>query len=82
MTYYNRGKVRSDLNELLGAERDFALAAKGNCAGMSDAHIAFGKTLIREKKYDQARAKFVEIQRLFPSTDAYDQATRYLREIP
>jgi Tfp pilus assembly protein PilF len=82
LAYFHRGRVRSDRNELLAAERDFALAAKGSCAGNSDAHIAYGKTLIREKKYDEARAKFVEIQRLFPSSDAYDQATQYLREIP
>ena len=82
MAHYYRGKVRSDKNDLLPSERDFADASRGNCAGLSDAHISFGKTLIREKKYDQARAKFVEIQRLFPSSDAYDQATQYLREIP
>jgi type IV pilus assembly protein PilF len=82
LSHYYRGQVRSDKNQLLNSERDFAEAARGNCSGMSDAHIAFGKTLIREKKYDEARAKFVEIQRLFPSSDASDQATQYLREIP
>jgi len=82
LAYFNRGKVRSDQNSLVAAERDFDQASRGSCAGMSDAHIAYGKTLIREKKYDQARAKFIEIQRLFPSSDASDQATQYLREIP
>jgi type IV pilus assembly protein PilF len=82
LAHFHRGRVESDRNQLLQAERDYATSFKGSCAGMSDAHIAFGKTLIRERKYDQARAKFVEIQRLFPSSDAYDQATRYLREIP
>ena len=82
LAYYYRGKVRSDTNRLLEAERDFSQSSRGGCSGMSDTHIAFGKTLIREKKYDQARAKFIEIQRLFPSSDASDQATQYLREIP
>jgi type IV pilus assembly protein PilF len=82
LAYYYRGKVRTDKKELLLAERDFIQSAKGSCSGMSENHIAFGKTLIQEKKYDQARAKFIEIQRLFPSSDAADQATQYLREIP
>jgi type IV pilus assembly protein PilF len=82
LAFFNRGKVRSDQNKLLAAERDYFEASRGSCAGMGEAHIAYGKTLIREKKYDQARAKFIEIQRLFPSSETSDHATQYLREIP
>lgn len=79
---YYRGKVRLSQNDLLAAERDFRLSAKASCSGMSDAHLAIGQTLVRERKYDQARAKFLEIQRLFPSSAVSDQAAQYLREIP
>lgn len=82
MAYFYRGKVKSDLNDLVSAERDFARSARGSCSGLADAHVAIGKTFIREKKYDQARAKFIEIQRLFPSSEVSDEATQYLREIP
>lgn len=82
LAYYYRGKLKMDRNELKQAERDLILGAKGNCVGMSETHVAYGKALVREKKYDEARAKFVEIQRLFPSSDVADEATQYLREIP
>lgn len=82
LAYFHRANLRYNQNQYLEAERDFNRSAKGSCSGISDVHIAFGKTLIREKKYDQARAKFIEIQRLFPSSTAFDQATQYLREIP
>jgi type IV pilus assembly protein PilF len=82
LAYYYRGKVKLARNELQTAERDLNLSTKGGCSGMSEAHLAVGQTLVREKKYDLARAKFLEIQRLFPGGDAFDQATQYLRDIP
>ncbi len=82
MAHFYRGKAELELGDLRPAERDLTLASKGACSAMSDAHMTYGQTLVREKKYDEARAKFVEIQRLFPSSDTSDQATRYLREIP
>ena len=82
LAYFYRGKVRLLENQLTSAERDFNQSIKGSCAGSSDAHIAVAQTLVREKKYDLARAKFVEIQRLFPSSEASDKATQYLRDLP
>jgi len=76
------GKIRLNQNDLKGAEKSFRLSIKGGCAGLTDGHLAIGQTLVRQKRYDQARAKFVEIQRLFPSTEAYEKASEYLREIP
>ncbi len=82
LAHFYRAKVRLAQNDLLLAERDFALSMKDSCSGSTDAHLGYAQTLVREKKYDQARAKFIEIQRLFPSSDASDQAAQYLRDIP
>ena len=82
MASFYRGKIRLAENDLLSAERDFQQSSRQSCSGLSEAHIAIGQTLVRERKYDQARAKFLEIQRLFPSTAAYDKAAQYLREMP
>lgn len=82
IAYYYRGKIEMTQNDLKLAQRDLNQSVKGSCSGMSDVHIAIGQAFVREKKFDQARAKFVEIQRIFPSTEAYDQAAQYLREIP
>ena len=82
LAYFYRGKVKLARNQLLSSERDLSLSTKGTCSGMSEAHIAFGQILVREKKFDQARAKFVEIQRIFPTSEAYDLATQYLKDLP
>ena len=79
---YYRGKIYFENNQLDKANSDFMRASKKGCAQYSDAHLALGKTYLRMKKYDLARAKLIEVQQLFPSSDAAIKATDYLREIP
>ena len=79
---YYRGLLYSNKNDLEHARRDFNRASKNSCSLYMDAHLAEGKTLMRMKKYEQARAKFLELQQLFPDTDAANKANDYLREIP
>jgi len=79
---YYLGKVRLEQQDLNAASRNFLMALKGSCSGLSEVHLALGQTLIREKKFDQARAKMIEIQRLFPNSDASDKAGEFLRGIP
>ena len=82
MALYYRGEVYSQKNQLALADKDFRRASRNSCSSFTDAHLAEGKTLMRLKKYDQARAKFIELQQLFPETEAATQATTYLKEIP
>lgn len=82
LAHFYLGKLALEQQLLTKAEREFGFSTKGNCAPMKEAHIAFGQTLIRQKKYDMARAKFVEIQKLFPDSDTYDQAAQYLKDLP
>lgn len=82
MASYYRGQVYLESNQLDKAKGDFTRASKKGCAQFSDAHLAVGKTFLRMKKYDQARAKLLEVQQLFPNSDAADRANDYLREIP
>jgi Tfp pilus assembly protein PilF len=79
---YYLGKVKLEQQDLKLASRNFLLSLKGSCSGLSEVHLALGQTFMREKKFDQARAKMIEIQRLFPNTDASDKAGEYLRGIP
>jgi Tfp pilus assembly protein PilF len=81
MASYYRGELLLAKNDLEKAHSDFKQASKFGCTGFTDAHLALGKTLMRMKKNDQARAKFVEIQKLFPATDAAKKANQYLKEI-
>lgn len=79
---YYRGMIYLEKNKLDHALADFQRSSRNSCSRVTEAHLAQGQTLIRMKRYDQARAKMIEIQRLFPLTDAYDKASRYLKEIP
>jgi Tfp pilus assembly protein PilF len=81
MASFFRGEIFLTKNELEKAQSDFKQASKYGCSGFSDAHLALGKTLVRMKKQDQARAKFIEIQKLFPATEAAKKANQYLKEI-
>jgi Flp pilus assembly protein TadD len=58
------------------------LSVKEGCGTLSEAHLAYGQTLIRQKRFDEARVKFIEIQKLFPNSDVSDQADQYLKGIP
>lgn len=82
MASYQRGQIYFEKNMLEKANIDFNRASKRVCAQFSDAHLAVGKTFLRLKKYDQARAKLLEVQQLFPTSDAAVKANDYLREIP
>lgn len=79
---YYRGQIYLEKNQLDYALADFNRSSKESCARISDAHLAKGQTLIRMKKYDQARAKMLEIEQLFPLTEASEKAAQYLKEIP
>jgi type IV pilus assembly protein PilF len=81
MASFYRGELFLSKNELEKAYSDFKQSSKYNCTGFTDAHLALGKTLMLMKKNEQARAKFVEIQKLFPSTEAAKKANQYLKEI-
>jgi len=82
MAYYYRGRIHLQQNELEDARRDLIKGSRNACSKFTDAHIAYGQTLIRMKKYQEARAKLLEIQQLFPDTDAATKATAYLRDLP
>ena len=82
IAYYYRGQINLEKNLLDKANADFNRASRNMCSKFSDAHLAIGKTFLRMKKYDLARAKLLEVQQIFPTSDAATQANEYLREIP
>lgn len=82
MASYYRGQIYLEENNFEKARQDFLKGSRNACSQFADGHLAFGRTLIRMKKYDQARAKLLEVQQLFPTSDAAEKANTYLREIP
>jgi type IV pilus assembly protein PilF len=82
LAHFQLGKISLEKNDLPKAERHYRLSAKGVCSGMSETHLAIAQVLSRQKRYEEARAKFVEIQRIFVGTEASDKAIEYLRDLP
>jgi type IV pilus assembly protein PilF len=82
LAHFQLGRISLEKNNLTQAERHYRLSAKGICSGMSETHLAIAQVLSRQKRYEEARAKFVEIQRLFVGTDASEKALEHLRDLP
>jgi type IV pilus assembly protein PilF len=82
LALFHLGKVQLEQKNLEKALRNFHMASRGSCGGLSEAHLAVGQTLLKQRKFDLARAKFIEIQRLFPASETSDQAIEAIRGIP
>ncbi len=82
IAFYERGQIYFERKNFEKAKNDFFKASKNFCANYTNAHLAYGKTLISLKKYNQARSKLIEIQQLFPQTEVADRAGELLKEIP
>jgi type IV pilus assembly protein PilF len=82
LAHFQLGKLALEKNELPKAERHYRSSAKGMCSGMSETHLAIAQVLSRQKRYEEARAKLVEIQRIFVGTDASEKAIEHLRDLP
>jgi Tfp pilus assembly protein PilF len=81
MAFYYRGEIYFQKNLLEQAQSDFKRASKNGCANFGEAHLYLVKTLIKMKKNSEAKAKLIEIQQIFPSTDVASRANQYLKEI-
>lgn len=82
IAYYYRGHLNLREAKFNEAIRDYELATQKFCAGFADAHLALGITYEKNKKFDQARKKFLEIQERYPSTKVAEQAMMHLRYLP
>lgn len=82
VAYYYRGHIFLRAGQFRQAELDYGKATKKMCAGFMEAHLALGITFERDKRYDQARKKFLDIQQNFPNSKIAEQAVERLRYLP
>ena len=82
VAYYYRGHLMLRENHFKEAARDYEHATQRFCASFADAHFALGVAYFRNKQYDLARKKFLEIKQRYPNTEMADQAMDRLRYIP
>lgn len=82
VAYYYRGHLDLKASQLKDAISDYDQATRRFCAKFGDAHVALGIALERNRDYDRARKKFLEIEQRFPDTNYAQQAMDHLRYLP
>lgn len=82
IAYYYRGHIHMKDSRFREAVADYDNAGKKACAGFADAHLAMGLAYERNKQFDLARKKYLEIQNRYPNTKVAEQAVSHLRYLP
>jgi tetratricopeptide (TPR) repeat protein len=82
IAYYYRGHLEIQHSNFKDAIRDYDRATRRYCSNFKDAQLALGIAYERNKQYDRARKKFVEIREQFPDTPVADEAVNHLRYLP
>jgi Tfp pilus assembly protein PilF len=82
IAYYYQGHIKLKENRFQEAIQSYDRATRKFCAGFGEAHLALGLAYRQSKKYDLARKKFVEVQKLYPNTKLAEQALNQLKYLP
>lgn len=80
--YYYRGHIRLRQNKVMEAISDYEQASKKVCGGFADAHFALGLALEKDKQFDRARKKYLDVRTNFPENRVAQQAMERLKHIP
>jgi Tfp pilus assembly protein PilF len=82
LAYYYRGHIHLHQGEFRQAIHDYNQATRRFCANFAEAHLALGIAYERDKQYDAARKKYLEIKNQFSTTAVADQAISHLKYLP
>ncbi len=82
IAYYYRGHVALKRGKLMDATKYYERATQKLCAGFADAHFALGVAYERDKKFDQARKKYLEVKQNFPESKVAEQAMQLVEKLP
>jgi len=80
--YYYKGHILLRSANFDRAISNYKKASEKLCGGFSNAHFALGVAYSRNKNYELARKKFVEVHQLFPESEAARQALDRLKFLP
>lgn len=82
VAHYYRGHIWLQQGQVEKSIRDYEKATQKLCASFAEAQFAIGVAFARNKQYDKAREKFIEVKKLYPDTKVAEQAMERLRYIP
>lgn len=80
--YYFRSQMGLKSGRLRQSLKDLDRATQGACAGFAEAHLGLGLALARDRQYEKARKKFVEISQRFRGTEYAEKALENLGYLP
>lgn len=82
VAYYYRGHLHLRVSRFQEAIEDYKNATKNFCGHFAEGHLALGVAYLRSNDIVRARKKFLEIQTLFPDSEASKKAMAKLGELP
>ena len=82
VAHYYLGHLDLRESKLKDAIHEYELATHKLCADFVDAHFALGVAFERDRQFDLARRKYLEIQERYPKSSVAEQAFDRLRTIP
>ncbi len=82
IAHFYKGHIFLKKSDLPNAIRSYSKATEKNCATFSDAHLALGVAFERNKQFDRARKKFLDVKQSFPNTKSAEDAAERLRYLP
>ena len=82
VAHYYLGHIWLQKGNIEKSIKGYEKASQKMCAGFAEAQFAIGVAYARNKQYEKARLKFVEVKSLFPDSKVAEQAVERLRYIP
>lgn len=82
IAYYYRGHILVKKGQLTDASKMYEKASTRLCSAFVDAHFALGLVYEKNRNYDLARKKYLDISQNFPDSNYSTQAIQKLRKIP
>ena len=82
VAHYYQGHISLQKGNIEKSIKDYEKASKRLCAGFAEAQFAIGVAYARNKQYEKAREKFLEVKNLYPDSKVAEQAVERLRYIP
>ena len=80
--YYLRSELDLKAGRIQEALKDLGRATVQSCSSYAEAHLAVGIALARNRQFDRARNKFLEVSQRFKGTEFAEKALENLRYLP
>ncbi|OFZ70368.1 MAG: hypothetical protein A3K03_00950 [Bdellovibrionales bacterium RIFOXYD1_FULL_44_7] len=82
ISHYYRGHIYLRAGDLKSAINDYDKATHKFCSTFGEAHYALGIAYERNKQYDLARKKYVDVKQNFSNTNFAEKAMERLKYLP